>query len=402
MRLNPHRFAFTALIGALAALPPLSIDMGLPALGTLQSSLGASAAEASGTLSLFLYGFAAGQLVMGPLSDRFGRRPVMLVGLAIYAVFGMACAVAWSPGWLLFFRLIEGVGASGGSTLAMAIVRDLFTGQAGRIKMSAVSMVIVIAPIIAPGIGATLLQFGEWRFIYVTLGLSGIALFVAAYVGLDETHQADPGTQINLIGRYAAVFHSKRSLGYAMVNACGSGALFSFIGTSSLVLMGQMGMSARDFAFTFAMTSGGILLGSTLNNIAARRAVPPWIPLTAGLCLAPLAALAATGFLLAGVVGPLTFVPFIILAGMSRGMINSNATHAALEPVPHHAGAASALLGFAQIASSGTAGVIVAIAFPRYGALAVTVSMAIYSLLALAAWGWVETRHPAPPIEKDV
>ena len=402
MRLNPHRFAFTALIGALAALPPLSIDMGLPALGTLQSSLGASAAEASGTLSLFLYGFAAGQLVMGPLSDRFGRRPVMLVGLAIYAVFGMACAVAWSPGWLLFFRLIEGVGASGGSTLAMAIVRDLFTGQAGRIKMSAVSMVIVIAPIIAPSIGATLLQFGEWRFIYVTLGLSGIALFVAAYVGLDETHQADPGTQINLIGRYAAVFHSKRSLGYAMVNACGSGALFSFIGTSSLVLMGQMGMSARDFAFTFAMTSGGILLGSTLNNIAARRAVPPWIPLTAGLCLAPLAALAATGFLLAGVVGPLTFVPFIILAGMSRGMINSNATHAALEPMPHHAGAASALLGFAQIASSGTAGVIVAIAFPRYGALAVTVSMAIYSLLALAAWGWVEACHPAPPIEKDV
>ncbi len=402
MRLNPHSFAFTALIGALAALPPLSIDMGLPALGALQSDLGATAAEASGTLSLFLYGFAAGQLVMGPLSDRFGRRPVMLMGLAIYAAFGMACAVAWSPGWLLFFRLIEGIGASGGSTLAMAIVRDLFTGQAGRIKMSAVSMVIVIAPIIAPSIGATLLQFGEWRFIYVTLGLSGIALFVAAYFGLGETHQADPGSRIDLIGRYAAVIGSRRSVGYALINAAGSGALFSFIGTSSLVLMGQMGMSARDFALTFALTSGGILLGSTLNNIAARRAVPPWIPLTAGLCLAPLAAMAATGFLLAGVVSPLTFVPFIILAGMSRGMINSNATHAALEPVPHHAGAASALLGFAQVASSGTAGVLVALAFPRYGALAVTVSMVIYSLLALLAWRWVETRHPALHAEKGI
>lgn len=395
MRLNPNSFAFTGLIGALAALPPLSIDMGLPALGILQSDLGATATEASGTLSLFLYGFAVGQLVMGPLSDRFGRRPVMLVGLAIYAVFGMACAVAWSPGWLLFFRLIEGVGASGGSTLAMAIVRDLFSGQAGRIKMSAVSMVIVIAPIIAPTIGATLLVFGEWRFIYVTLGLSGVALFVAAYFGLEETRPADPSARINLIGRYAAVFRSKRTLGYALVNACGSGALFSFIGTSSLVLMGQMGMSATSFAMTFAMTSGGILLGSSLNNLFARRAVPPWIPLTAGMVIAPLAAMVATGFLAVDIVSPITLVPFVILVGMSRGMINANATHAALEPVPLHAGAASALLGFLQVGSSATAAVLVASAFPRYGALAVTVSMAIYSLLAVVAWRWVETRHPA-------
>ena len=402
MRLNPNKFAFTALIGALAALPPLSIDMGLPALGTLQSDLGATPAEASGTLSLFLYGFAAGQLVMGPLSDRFGRRPVMLLGLAIYAIFGMACALAWSPGWLLFFRLIEGIGASGGSTLAMAIVRDLFSGHAGRIKMSAVSMVIVIAPIIAPSIGSVMLEFGEWQFIYATLGLSGVALFAAAYFGLSETHPPDPTARIDAVGRYAAVFRSKRTLGFALVNAAGSGALFSFIGTSSLVLMGQMGMSKFAFALMFAMTSGGILLGSTLNNFFARRAVAAWIPLAAGLWLAPCASLAATGFLLAGVVGPLSFVPFIVLAGMSRGMIASNATHAALEPLPLHAGAASSLLGFAQVASSGTAGVLVAFAFPSYGALAVTVSMLIYSLLALLAWRWVETRHPAPLAEKGI
>lgn len=400
MRLNPNRFAFTALIGALAALPPLSIDMGLPALGILQSDLGATAAEASGTLSLFLYGFAAGQLVMGPLSDRFGRRPVMLVGLAIYAVFGMACALAWSPGWLLFFRLIEGVGASGGSTLAMAIVRDLFSGQAGRIKMSAVSMVIVIAPIIAPSIGSVMLEFGGWQFIYATLALSGVALFAAAYFGLHETRPADPDARIDVIGRYAAVFRSRRTLGFAMVNAAGSGALFSFIGTSSLVLMGQMGMSKFIFASMFAMTSSGILLGSSLNNLFARRAVAPSKPLAAGLCLAPLASLAASGFLWADIVTPLTFVPFVVLLGMSRGLIASNATHAALEPVPLHAGAASSLLGFAQVASSGTAGVLVSVAFPRYGALAVTVSMLIYSLLALLAWRWVETSHPAAHAEQ--
>ncbi len=396
MRIRPESFAFTVLIGALAALPPLSIDMGLPALGMLQSDLGASAAEASGTLSLFLFGFAFGQLIMGPLSDRYGRRPVMLAGMTAYAILGLACALATAPGWLLFFRLLEGIGASGGSTIAIAVVRDRFSGQAGRVKLAAVSMVIVIAPIIAPSIGALLLRFGQWRLIYLALGLSGVALIAAVFFGLDETHPADPDARIDLIGRYGAVFRSKRTLGFAAINAMGSGALFSYIGTSSLVLMGQMGLSAQAFGLTFALTSGGILCGSTVNNFLARRAVAAWKPIAFGLFLAPLAAIGAAGFLFAGIASPITYVPFIMLCGFSRGLINANATHAALEPVPLHAGSAASVLGFSQTFCSGAAGMVVAALFPAWGAMAVTMAMVCFTIGALLVWRWVETRHPVP------
>ena len=167
MALRPQSLAFTFLIGALAALPPLSIDLGLPALNLLESSLGASHTQAALTLSLFLVGFGLSQLVMGPLSDRHGRRPVMLAGMTLYALAGLGCALSTSIEALLAFRLLAGIGAAGGTTLAMAVVRDSFEGQAGRIKMSQVSMVITIAPIIAPTLGGLLL-FHDWRVIYAT------------------------------------------------------------------------------------------------------------------------------------------------------------------------------------------------------------------------------------------
>ncbi len=193
MALRPTSVAFTFLIGALAALPPLSIDLGLPALTLLQQGLGASAAEAALTLSLFLAGFGVSQLFMGPLSDRYGRRPVMLGGLSLYALGGLGCALAPTVHALLAFRLLEGVGAAGGTTLAMAVVRDLFEGQAGRVKMSQVSMVITIAPIIAPTLGGLLLAFGEWRFIYAVLAAAGVMLVLAVAFGLRETRPPVPG-----------------------------------------------------------------------------------------------------------------------------------------------------------------------------------------------------------------
>jgi DHA1 family bicyclomycin/chloramphenicol resistance-like MFS transporter len=210
MALRTHSVAFTLLIGALAALPPLSIDLGLPALTLLQASLGATPTGAALTLSLFLAGFGASQLVMGPLSDRYGRRPVMLTGMVLYAASGLGCALAPSIEVLLALRLLEGVGAAGGTTLAMAMVRDCFEGQAGRIKMSQVTMVITIAPIIAPTLGGLLLlAFDSWRVIYATLALCGTALALAVWQGLAESRPPLPGARLNLIGRYAAVFRQR-------------------------------------------------------------------------------------------------------------------------------------------------------------------------------------------------
>jgi len=386
MALRPESVAFTFLVGALAALPPLSIDLGLPALTLLQDSLGASPAEAAMTMSLFLAGFGVSQLFMGPLSDRYGRRPVMLWGLSLYALGGVGCALAPTIEALLTFRLLEGVGAAGGTTLAMAVVRDTFDGQAGRIKMAQVSMVITIAPIIAPTLGGLLLLFGGWRIIYAMLAVAGVVLVLAVAFGLKETRPPLPGTSLSLAGRYAAVFRQRRTMGYVLVNTLASGGLFGFISSSPLVLMGTMGVSTAVFGLLFAVTSSGILLGSTVNSILARRGVPAQTPLAVGLTLGPLAVLGAAGFLLAGVVSLATFIPFIVVVGFCRGLSTPNITHAALEPVPHYAGVTSALMGCGQMLCMALSGVLVAALYPVLEVLGVALVMFGFLGSALVAW----------------
>ena len=390
MALRPHSLGFTFLIGALAALPPLSIDLGLPALTILQDALDATPTQAALTLSLFLVGFGASQLVMGPLSDRYGRRPVMLSGMALYALAGLGCTLAPSIEVLLGFRLLEGIGAAGGTTLAMAVVRDSFDGQAGRIKMSQVSMVITIAPIIAPTLGGLLLLFGEWRLIYLALTLAGVALVLAVAFGLEESRPPLPGARLDLVSRYGAVFRHRRTMGYVLVNTLGSGGLFAFISGSPLVLMGTMGVSVQVFGLLFALISSGILAGSTINNILARRGVPARTPLAVGLALGPLAALAAAAFLAAGVVRLETFIPFIVLVGICRGLTTPNITFAALEPVPQHAGVTAALMGCGQMLCMALSGVLVAALYPWLGALGLALTMLFFLAAGLLSWLLVE------------
>ena len=399
MALRPHSLAFTFLIGALAALPPLSIDLGLPALTLLQSGLGASPTQAALTLSLFLAGFGAAQLAMGPLSDRHGRRPVMLWGMALYALAGLGCALAPTIEALLAFRLLEGIGAAGGTTLAMAVVRDRFEGQAGRIKMSQVSMVITIAPIIAPTLGGLLLLlFHDWRAIYAALALAGAVLVAAVWLGLEESRPPLPGARLDLVGRYGAVFRLRRTMGYVLVNTLGSGGLFAFIAASPLLLMGTMGVSTAVFGLLFATTSSGILLGSTINNVLARRGVGARMPLAVGLTLAPLAALGAALVSAAGLASVATFIPFVVVVGICRGLTTPNITHAALEPVPHHAGVTAALMGAGQMLCMALASVVVARMHAELGALGVALTMLGFLSAGLFSWLAVEraARQAAP------
>ena len=391
MALRPQSVAFTFLIGALAALPPLSIDLGLPALTLLQSGLGATPTQAALTLSLFLAGFGASQLVMGPLSDRYGRRPVMLAGMTLYALAGLGCALSPTIGLLLAFRLLEGIGAAGGTTLAMAVVRDRFDGQAGRIKMSQVSMVITIAPIIAPTLGGLLLLlFHDWRVIYAALAVAGAVLVAAVWWGLDESRPPVPGARLDLLGRYAAVLRLRRTMGYVLVNTLGSGGLFAFIAGSPLLLMGTMGVSTAVFGLLFALTSSGILLGSMINNILARRGVGARAPLAVGLSLAPLAALGAALVAGAGIVSVPTFIPFVVVVGICRGLTTPNITHAALEPVPHHAGVTAALMGAGQMLCMAVASVVVAEMHADFGALGVALTMLGFLAAGLLSWLVVE------------
>lgn len=395
MRFRPGSAGFTLLLGALTALPPLAIDMGLPALSLIQASLGASAGEATLTLSIFLAGYGSAQLVVGPLSDRFGRRPVMLAGLSLFTLAGIGCALAPSILLLLAFRLAAGIGAAGSTTLAFAIVRDVFSGQAARVQISTVTTVTSVGPMIAPTIGGLMLLLGGWRFIYSTLAVAGGILVTLVWLGLAETRPAARGAALGMVRRYAIVLREPRIVGFVLVNALCFAGLFAFIAVSSVVLIDGMGASVALFGLLFALTSGGILAGNSFNTMLARRNVRQERPLAIGLWLAPVGAAVASGLLLGGIVGLATFVPFIVLNGFCRGMIGPNATHAALEPLPAHAGAASALLGCTQMLVGALAGALVAALLPPLGPLAVTLPMFGFNALALILWRLVEWRYPS-------
>jgi DHA1 family bicyclomycin/chloramphenicol resistance-like MFS transporter len=217
-----------------------------------------------------------------------------------------------------------------------------------------------------------------------------VLLVLAVAFGLEESRPALPGSRLDLIGRYGAVFRHRRTMGYVLVNTLGSGGLFAFISASPLVLMGTMGVSTQVFGLLFATTSSGILLGSTINNMLARRGVGPATPLAIGLTLAPLSALAAAAFLLAGVVLLETFIPFVVLVGICRGLSTPNITHAALEPVPDHAGVTAALMGCGQMLCMALSSVLVAALYPRLGALGVALVMVGFLGAGLLSWLMVE------------
>ena len=208
MRFNIHGLAFTVFLAGLSALPPLAIDMALPSLALVQADLHASQTQAASAIAIFLAGFATAPLAVGPLSDRFGRKPIMLAGLLLFTLCALGCALSPSIGALLAFRLFQGVGAGSVGILPRAIIRDLFEGRESRLHIAAVSLVFSIAPLIAPSIGAAILTAGPWRLIYVVLTAVGAVL-----ARLDQWEQETdlPRSAIQALKR----FHAERKSNFA-------------------------------------------------------------------------------------------------------------------------------------------------------------------------------------------
>jgi DHA1 family bicyclomycin/chloramphenicol resistance-like MFS transporter len=389
--LRPNTIALTALLAALTAIGPLTTDMYLPSLPDIARLLGASTAEAQLTISSYLVGFAVGQIVYGPLSDRYGRRPVLLVAMLIFCVATALCAVAPSISLLIAARAVQAVGGCGGIVLSRAIVRDLYAGpRAGR-ELSLIASVMALAPVVAPLIGGFLHAAFGWRASFVVLMIFGVALAAVVWQVLPETLQQDEHRTIStasLWQTYLTFLTDGNFLAHMGLATLSFAGLFAWISGTSFVLQGLYGLGPAEFGVAFALGSVGYMAGAAL---AARIVGPLGLDRVMGIGVF---ALAAGGLLMAAAVAlnvPSAFalvVPMAIyLAGM--GLVLGQAIAGAMAPYKDRAGAASSLLGFVQQGGSAICGALVGhllgqTAWPLAGAVAL---MGCASLVL-----WVLTR----------
>ncbi len=355
------------LLGALSALAPLSVDMNLPALPRLTAALGTTPDRVQLTLSVFLLGFAAGQLVHGPASDRFGRRPVLLLGLALFAVAGFACAASPSIGWLVACRLAQGLGACAGPVVARAIVRDLFQGAAAARLMSYIALVQGLGPLLAPLLGGYLLLLFGWPAIFVAQGCAAAALLLATWRGLGESLARPDAGAVSpggLARNYARFFRSPAAVRYGAMIALVFAGMFAYISGSPFVLIEVFGVPSERYGWYFALTALSLMAGALTNGRLVRRVAPDAL-LRAGVVLvvAGSAAIATCALTARGGVAGIVLPMMLYVFGY--GLIVPNATAGALEPHARIAGVASAVLGGVQMAAGALVGYAVNALYAR-------------------------------------
>ena len=391
-RLRPHTVAFTFLLGALATLASFATDMGLPVLDEMATSLGVAPGRAALSLSVFMAGFAFGPLLFGPVSDHVGRRPVLLTGVAMFALFGALGAFSRTLGAVLLWRFLMGTGAGCCHVLVVAIVRDLFTGVEARVRQSYVNLAAGIAPIIAPTLGVAVATAGGWRAIYGALAAGGAVLLGIAALRLGESLADRPRDAFEVrraLAGYARVLRHRVSVGYALVIALNFGSLFAYVSGSSLVLIGLLGVSRRAYGLLFAVTSFGLMAGALTNARLIRRGVPHARLIAWGLALIVGTSLVLLALTLGGAVRVWTLVPLVVVGFVGQGIVRPNAVQGALEPLPDIAGVASAVVSALQMIVGAIASATVAAWFDGRSALAVTATMAVTAAVSATVYATV-------------
>jgi DHA1 family bicyclomycin/chloramphenicol resistance-like MFS transporter len=345
------RLRLVLILGALIALGPLTIDMYLPALPTIVDDLQTTSAAVQLTLTGTLVGLALGQLLVGPLSDTFGRRRPLLVGVGVHVLASLLCLVAPSVAVLGGLRVMQGVGAAAASVVTMAIVRDLFVGRAAATLFSRLMLVLGVAPVLAPTIGGEVLRFTSWRGVFVVLAVLGLILVAVAAKAVPETLPAvrrRPLGVRNTMRTYRGLLRDRTFLGLVLVAGLSMAGLFGYVAGSSFVFQEEFGLNQQQFGLLFG--AGALfLIGATQLNAALLRYFEPRVILPAGLVLGTLAgaallvlAVTDTGGIV-GVVAPLWTVLFAV------GLVMPNAPTLALARHGEAAGTAAALLGAIQM-----------------------------------------------------
>jgi len=389
--LRPGTLALTTLLAMLSALGPLSMDMYLPSLPDIAHVLQAPTARVQLTVSSYLIGFAVGQVIYGPVSDRHGRRPVLLAAVALYLISTLVCAATPSITPLIGARFLQGIGGSGSIVLARAVVRDLYSGVQAARELSLMGSISAFAPIVAPMIGGVLQTAFGWRASFIAMAAFAVVALVVAGRLLPETlrqRACQPISLSSVVGGYGAVLRHRGFLVYLGILTISYAGLFAWISGASVVLQGIYGLSAVAFGFTFALGAAGYMLGAT---VATRLVVRLGLDRTMGLGVMVLAAggLALAAVVAAGIPGVwLVAAMAIYLAGLGLSMPQAMA--GALTPFPDRAGTAASLMGLVQ---QTVAAVVAAIVGDYLGRSAWPVAGVVVAMGCLTLLLWAFTRR---------
>ncbi|MEE1753243.1 multidrug effflux MFS transporter [Streptomyces sp. SP18CS02] len=357
----------TLVLGGLTALPPLSMDMYLPALPEVTQSLRAPAATVQLTLTACLAGMAFGQLVVGPMSDRWGRRRPLLIGMIVYIAATAVCALAPTVELLIAFRLLQGLAGAAGIVIARAVVRDLYDGVEMARFFSTLMLISGVAPVIAPLIGGQVLRITDWRGVFHVLTVIGALLTFVVWKWLGETlppaarHSGGVGEALRTMRGLLA---DRVFTGYVLTGGFAFAALFAYISASPFVVQEIYGASPQTFSLLFGVNSIGLVAVGQINGKLLVGRVSLDKVLGFGLAVITLAA-AALLLMTTGVFGDVGLVPvaaglFVLMSAMGLAMPNTNAQ--ALMRTPHAAGSASALLGTSSFLVGAVASPLVGIA----------------------------------------
>lgn len=384
---HPESLSVGALLTALVALGQISTSIYIPSLPSLVVSLATDAETVNLTLSLFLFGFAVGQLAYGPLSDRFGRRPVLLVGVTLYVVASVTCTFAASIEGLIAGRLAQGMAACSGPVLGRAIVRDVYGPTRSAKAMAYIGAALAISPAVAPIIGGYLQVWFGWRAAFVFLCVVGVVILVGVWTLLEETNPHTDAGALNfrgLIRAYGVLLSSPAYYGYTLAVAFVFAGLMAFAAGSPFVLIDLLGLSPAQYGmlaiFNVAGFLGGSLAAGRLTHdygIERMMVVGVSLSLAGGGAMAGIAVLGHIG--VAEIVVPM----MVFTAGM--GIVLANGSAGAMAPFPRIAGAASAVLGFVQMTVAGIASLVVG-AFAPTSQLPMAVVIATAAAVAFAAF----------------
>lgn len=350
-KLQSNRTLTLFILGLLAALGPFSIDMYLPAFHTIANDFSTTVENVQLSLTSFFVGIAIGQLIYGPLLDKYGRKRPLLVGLAIYIGTTLLCLFTRDIEHLIFLRFLQALGSCAGMVASRAMVQDYYEPRESARVFSLLMLVIAISPILAPTVGAFLLSHLDWHYIFLTLCVIAVLIFLSTYFFLPESYAGDKAFSLKpkaITGKYWEVFTNRTFLSYCFIGSIASAGMYGYLAGSSFVMQQFYGLTQREYGLAFAFVASAMVVATQLNRRLLKKWNSAQISKVANLWQSIVGVLMVMGLVTNTMTFPL-MLGLIFLYLFGHGFIFPNTSAIALSPFKALAGSASALLGCIQM-----------------------------------------------------